>query len=172
MPSPWVGWCAARHRRRPRKCCQVPAGGVRDELGRRNPSGHREGLDGREPDVVHAHRVLADRVWRDAREAALHIRPGELVAPATKRERDCGPALAGHEGECTAPSPRGALLRGWGSLPLGRRRCRRGVQSLKTLLAQTMIILRVVLRHHHPGLYTNSEPLSQADGDHVPGQRP
>jgi hypothetical protein len=47
-----------------------------------------------------------------------------------------------------------------------------GVQSLKTLLAQTMIILRVVLRHHHPRLYTNSEPLSQADGDHVPGQRP
>ena len=24
-------------------------------------------------------------------------------------------------------------------------------KSLKTLLAQTMIILRVVLRHHHPG---------------------
>ena len=67
--------------------------------------------------------------------------------------------------------PRGALLRGWGPLPLGRRRCRRGVQSLKPLLAQTMIILRVVLRHHHPG-YTNSEPLSQADGDRVPRHEP
>ena len=78
------------------------------------------------------HRVLADRVWRDAREAALHIRPGQLVALAAKRERDCGPAPAAHEGERTAPSgPRGALLRGWGTLPLGRRRCRRGVESLK-----------------------------------------
>jgi hypothetical protein len=100
------------------ECCQVSAGGVRDELGPRNPGGHLEGLDGREPDVVHAHRVLADRVWRDAREAALHIRPGELVAPAAKRERDCGPALAGHEGECTAPSgPAGCSVTRLGTAP-------------------------------------------------------
>ena len=85
---------------------QVPASGVGHELRSRDPGGHLERLDDREPGAVDPHCVLADRVGRDVGQAALDVLTGQLVAVAVQGEPDRRAALVVHGQKLRQPADR------------------------------------------------------------------